>query len=168
MLRQGVANASGVACSPGNEQSGREARADNAWSGEEPELANTNDPGRGRRDGAELPGSPLLSGKGLGDTEREQREGRSSVERDSGEQLPAAPRASREYYPGWPRGRGPIQHDWEPPRLVPSQREMDKLLDGSPERLAADQNADALRALGNGVVPATAAKAFVTLINKFL
>lgn len=59
----------------------------------------------------------------------------------------------------WPVGRGQQQHHWEHPRTVESG-------------LGCSANGynfrtDFLRALGNGVVPSTAAKAFITLLNKF-
>ena len=51
------------------------------------------------------------------------------------------------------------QHEWEQPRTQPK---LGRTANGSSSRV------DRLRLLGNGVVPATAAKAFVTLINKLL
>jgi DNA (cytosine-5)-methyltransferase 1 len=51
------------------------------------------------------------------------------------------------------------QHEWEQPRTQPK---LGRTTNGSSSRV------DRLRLLGNGVVPATAAKAFVTLINKLL
>jgi DNA (cytosine-5)-methyltransferase 1 len=49
------------------------------------------------------------------------------------------------------------QHEWEQPRTQPK---LGRTAHGSSSRV------DRLRLLGNGVVPATAAKAFVTLLNK--
>lgn len=51
------------------------------------------------------------------------------------------------------------QHEWEQPRTQPK---LGRTAHGSSSRV------DRLRLLGNGVVPATAAKAFVTLLNKLL
>lgn len=81
----------------------------------------------------------------------------------------------------WPLGRGPYQHEWEPPRAIPERsvknRSTDVLeppmggnLDGVARRLdyadlcaTYDSYIDELRLLGNGVVPQTATFAFQTL-----
>jgi site-specific DNA-cytosine methylase len=55
----------------------------------------------------------------------------------------------------WPARPGEQQFDWEPPRTVKSK--LGRNPNGSSNRV------DRLRLLGNGVVPATAALAFVTL-----
>ena len=53
------------------------------------------------------------------------------------------------------------QHDWEEPRVTgKAESRLGRATNGSANRV------DRLRLLGNGVVPATAAKAFVTLINR--
>tara|TARA_S200002703_G_scaffold56689_3_gene49390 strand:- start:435 stop:1283 length:849 start_codon:yes stop_codon:yes gene_type:complete len=51
------------------------------------------------------------------------------------------------------------QHKWEEPRV---KSRLGRATNGTASRV------DRLRLLGNGVVPATAAKAFLTLINRFL
>jgi DNA (cytosine-5)-methyltransferase 1 len=58
----------------------------------------------------------------------------------------------------WPARPGEQQYDWEPPRTVKSK--LGRNPNGSSNRV------DRLRLLGNGVVPATAALAFVTLSQR--
>ena len=63
---------------------------------------------------------------------------------------------------GWPAGPGQSQHEWEEPRQTESQ------LGGTTNGIGCRPDAtanrvDRLRLLGNGVVPQTAAKAWVTL-----
>lgn len=54
----------------------------------------------------------------------------------------------------WPAGPGPYQHEWEPPRTIPrTQSGMGSDVDGLPERLVPRERREALRALGNAVVP---------------
>lgn len=64
------------------------------------------------------------------------------------------------HWPGFVARPGEQQHEWEPPRVIEVKR---GLGGGSNGRAA---NVDRLRTLGNGVYPATAAKAFVTLYRK--
>lgn len=59
----------------------------------------------------------------------------------------------------WPAGKGEQQYDWEHPRTVKSG--MGSSVNGYDFRI------DLLRALGNGVVPQTAAKAFRSLLAQF-
>jgi len=71
----------------------------------------------------------------------------------------------------WPAGRGAAQHAWEPPRFTRnSAPALGGDADGSADRLdygdlclAVDNRIDELRLLGNGVVPATAERAFRVL-----
>ena len=61
----------------------------------------------------------------------------------------------------WPSRPSEPQHDWEEPRVTgQAESGLGRATNGSANRV------DRLRLLGNGVVPATAAKAFVTLINR--
>lgn len=60
----------------------------------------------------------------------------------------------------WPARPNEPQHEWEEPRVIESQ------LGGATN--GASSRVDRLRLLGNGVVPATAAKAFVTLIQRLI
>ncbi|MCK5642151.1 MAG: DNA cytosine methyltransferase, partial [Gammaproteobacteria bacterium] len=54
------------------------------------------------------------------------------------------------------------QYEWEAPRVVEVEPRLGGAANGSSNRV------DRLRLLGNGVVPQTASKAFVTLINRIL
>ena len=66
---------------------------------------------------------------------------------------------SASLYQGWPSRPREEQHEWEAPRTA-TQSELGRATNGSSNRV------DRLRLLGNGVVPATAAKAFVTLLKR--
>ena len=61
----------------------------------------------------------------------------------------------------WPSRPSEPQHDWEEPRVTgQTESGLGRTANGSSSRV------DRLRLLGNGVVPATAAKAFLTLIQR--
>jgi DNA (cytosine-5)-methyltransferase 1 len=64
----------------------------------------------------------------------------------------------------WPSRPGEAQKEWEEPRLTQvegqAQPRLGRAVDGTSSRV------DRLRLLGNGVVPDTAAKAFVTLLKR--
>ena len=60
----------------------------------------------------------------------------------------------------WPARPSEPQYKWEEPRVIESQ--LGGATDGASSRV------DRLRLLGNGVVPQTAAKAFVTLIQRLI
>lgn len=73
----------------------------------------------------------------------------------------------------WPSRPGQPQHGWEPPRTVEPTLGRDS--DGPADRMddaelyiSCDNRTDELRLLGNGVVPATAEKAFRTLLDRFI
>ena len=64
---------------------------------------------------------------------------------------------------GWPSRPGEPQYEWEEPRVTgQAESKLGRTPNGSSSRV------DRLRLLGNGVVPATAAKAFVTLIQRLI
>lgn len=61
------------------------------------------------------------------------------------------------------------QFQWEEPRVISSESKLGGATDGTSCGVDANRNRiDRLRLLGNGVVPATAAKAFETLIKRIL
>ena len=73
----------------------------------------------------------------------------------------------------WPSRPGEQQYGWEPPRVVSSECQVVRDADGTPNRMdyaqlcvSCDNRTDELRLLGNGVVPATAHRAFCTLIKE--
>jgi DNA (cytosine-5)-methyltransferase 1 len=73
----------------------------------------------------------------------------------------------------WPSRPGEQQYGWEPPRVVSSERSMGRNPDGSSGRMdyaelcvTCDNRTDELRLLGNGVVPATAERAFRILMQE--
>ena len=89
----------------------------------------------------------------------------------------------------WPARPGEPQHEWEEPRVVVNttskglEGSRGKSLQGTDQRLASTGQAesrlgratngtssrvDRLRLLGNGVVPATAARAFAVLFNRII
>ena len=77
----------------------------------------------------------------------------------------------------WPTRPGEPQHAWEPPRqVIPNaQPSLGGDFDGTASRMdyaelcvSCDNRHDELRLLGNGVVPATATKAFLTLLEDLI
>jgi DNA (cytosine-5)-methyltransferase 1 len=79
-------------------------------------------------------------------------------ERQRGEATNHKPKVKESSRLLWPAGPGAPQFEWENPRAVKSR--MDGTTNGPPNRV------DRLRLLGNGVVPQTAAKAYLTLSDK--
>lgn len=65
------------------------------------------------------------------------------------------------FWPGFIARPGEQQHGWEPPRTIETERGLGGGVNGRAS------NVDRLRLLGNGVYPATAAKAFATLMKRF-
>tara|TARA_R110001632_G_scaffold65880_1_gene155828 strand:- start:3893 stop:4861 length:969 start_codon:yes stop_codon:yes gene_type:complete len=62
----------------------------------------------------------------------------------------------------WPSGAGPEQHEWEQPRVIwKAECKLGGAVNGYTHRV------DRLRLLGNGIVPATAAKAWQVLDARF-
>jgi site-specific DNA-cytosine methylase len=77
----------------------------------------------------------------------------------------------------WPTRPGEPQHEWEPPRqVIPNaQPSVGRDFDGTASGMdyaelcvSCDNRHDELRLLGNGVVPATATKAFLTLLEDLI
>ena len=70
----------------------------------------------------------------------------------------------------WPSRPSVPQYEWEEPRVTgQAESELGRTFDGSTCGVDATANRlDRLRLLGNGVVNQTAAKAFVTLINRLI
>jgi DNA (cytosine-5)-methyltransferase 1 len=80
----------------------------------------------------------------------------------------------------WPSRPGEQQHAWEPPRVVGNASEFSETepslgrdadgpaggMDYAELCISCDNRTDELRLLGNGVVPATAERAFVTLMQE--
>ncbi len=75
----------------------------------------------------------------------------------------------------WPARPGEPQYEWEEPRTLDGKLNPDwvESLQGVPKgwtqlsnALPGENRIDRLRLLGNGVVPATAEKAFITLLNR--
>ena len=62
----------------------------------------------------------------------------------------------------WPSRPNEEQYEWEAPRVIEVEPRLGGKSNGYSTRV------DRLRALGNGVVPATVAKAFLTLMNRIL
>ena len=82
-------------------------------------------------------------------------------------------RSELEHSCAWPSRPNERQHGWEPPRVVSSERSMGRDIDGSSGRMdyaqlcvTCDNRTDELRLLGNGVVPATAERAFRSLMQE--
>ena len=67
----------------------------------------------------------------------------------------------------WPTRPSQAQYGWEEPRVTQAEPQLGGATDGTTCRVDATTNrVDRLRLLGNGVVNQTAAKAFVTLIQR--
>jgi DNA (cytosine-5)-methyltransferase 1 len=113
--------------------------------------------------------------KELSDTNCEGLEGHSGIE--EGQRLISSEDAIwlHERFPARPNEP---QYEWEEPRVVEAEPRLGGAANGSssgvdrPKGLEAIKNCntriDRLRLLGNGVVPQTASKAFITLINRVI
>jgi len=69
----------------------------------------------------------------------------------------------------WPSRPNEEQHEWEEPRVIEAEPKLGRAADGTSSGVDSDRHrVDRLRLLGNGVVPQTAAKAFVNLIQRLI
>jgi DNA (cytosine-5)-methyltransferase 1 len=103
--------------------------------------------------------SPRDAQQELSDTDIEELEG-SVLEGEPREE--AKELTSRCSWGKYPARPNEPQYEWEAPRVVEVEPRLGGAANGSSNRV------DRLRLLGNGVVPQTASKAFVTLINRIL
>lgn len=120
-------------------------------------------------------GSSQTLGVGLADSECARPQGRQLAR--THDQGPSAhgPITQRRpiFWPGYVSRPGQPQHVWEPARVIETQRRVGRSTDGCatgldrPQPYAdASENVDRLRLLGNGVYPAAACNAFLTLHAK--
>ncbi len=101
----------------------------------------------------ELAASLRASGEGLADADRgrlqgERIEERAGIEGASGREPDGR---GDDWQQRWPAGRGELQHEWEPPRLVESR--LGRNLARASARLDGFARRSRLRALGNANVP---------------
>jgi DNA (cytosine-5)-methyltransferase 1 len=143
-----LGDTSSVRCSQFSEES-REACTDTQ--GEERRLHESKGAGT-------LPNNDALK-KGLPYTDNEGLEGSLSEGKSREETEKPIARCSRGKYPARPNEE---QYEWEEPRVVKVEPKLGGKSNGYSSRV------DRLRALGNGVVPATAAKAFLVLLSRVL
>ena len=103
--------------------------------------------------------SPRDAQQELSDTDIEGLEGSVLEGEPREEAKELTSRCSWGKYPARPNEE---QYEWEAPRVVEVEPRLGGAANGSSNRV------DRLRLLGNGVVPQTASKAFITLINRIL
>ena len=91
-------------------------------------------------------------------SQRHQRPPGSGSTKEKGQSIRQFAEYNEKFVPGFPSRPDQQQHDWERPRTKPR---LGRTVDGYSNR------ADRIRLLGNGVVPQTAAKAWMTLTERF-
>ena len=155
------------------------------------ELADIDDRNRGSKQEREYKESPqeFCGGAELADTCSEGLQGSQQC-RTYAERRSLTHGAASKCGYTWPAPPGPYQHEWEEPRTVadvepmvrsetsgrggngqacddPTKSELGRAIDGPASGVDPTANrVDRLRLCGNGVVPQTAAVAWITLLNK--
>ena len=175
--REDRANSEGEECgmyeSKGTSSLPRNGSQEKDLGNSEGTRQSSSDDGSGQ---AQLGGtSPRDAQQELSDTDIEGLEG-SVLEGEPREE--AKELTSRCSWGKYPARPNEPQYEWEEPRVVEVEPRLGGAANGSssgvdrPKGLEAIKNCntriDRLRLLGNGVVPQTASKAFVTLINRIL